>query len=118
MKKLLLLIAGGITFIIALAMVGPMIGMAFSALLVFLAMHFYVKSKSSFSKVMWVILGIIGILSAISNIPAIIGIVAIVILYVLYKKWKDEDVKVEFPTKSKSNDPFTNFEREWSNLTK
>jgi len=116
MKKLLLLIAGGVTLIIALAMVGPMIGLAFSALLVFLAMHFYVKSNSTFSKVIWVILGIIGILSAISNIPAIIGIVAIVILFVLYKKWKNEDV--EFPTKSNSNDPFTNFEREWSNLTK
>lgn len=118
MKKLLLLIAGGITFIIALAMVGPIIGLAFSALLVFLAMHFYVKSKTTFSKVMWIILGIVGILSAISNIPAIIGIVAIVVLYVLYKKWKDEDVKLSIPTSSKTDDPFTNFEREWSNITK
>ncbi|KGR79629.1 lmo0954 family membrane protein [Ureibacillus manganicus] len=118
MKKLLLLIAGGITFIIAIAMVGPIIGLAFSALLIFLAMHFYVKSKTTFSKVMWIILGIIGVLSAISNIPAVIGIVAIVVLYVLYKKWKDEDVKVDFPKTTKKDDPFTNFEREWSNLTK
>ncbi|HWL23893.1 MAG TPA: ABC transporter permease [Ureibacillus sp.] len=118
MKKLLLIIAGGVSLIVALTMVGPMIGLAFSALLIFLAMHFYVKSNTTFSKVMWIILGIIGVLSAISNIPAMIGLVAIVVLFVLYKKWKNEDVKIDFPSKSKTDDPFTNFEREWSNLTK
>ncbi len=120
MKKFLLLIAGGITFIIALCMLGPIIGLAFSAVLIFLAMHFYVKSKTTFSKVIWILLGIIGVLSAISNIPALVGIVAIVILYVLYKKWKNEDVKIELPIKTvdKNDDPFMNFEREWSNLTK
>ncbi|PKC52017.1 hypothetical protein RhiirA1_482450 [Rhizophagus irregularis] len=117
MKKLLILIAGGVTFIIALCMLGPMIGLAFSGLLILAAIYFYTKSHTTFSKVIWIILGVIGASSAIANIPAIIGIVAVVILYVLYRKWKDEEMTVEHRS-SKSNDPFTNFEREWSNLTK
>nr|WP_106784550.1 ABC transporter permease [Lysinibacillus timonensis] len=117
MKKLLIILAGGVSLIIALSMVGPMIGLAFSAFIVFAAMHFYLKSNTTFSKVMWILLGIIGLFSAIANIPAIIGIVAIVILFVLYKKWKDEDVKFNFKS-SKNDDPFMNFEQEWTNLTK
>ena len=36
---------------------------------------------------------------------------------VIYKKWNGEDVKI--PTiEAKEEDPFTNFEKEWSNLTK
>ena len=46
-----------------------------------------------------------------------VGLAAIAIIYVIYKKWNNEDVKI--PTiEAKEEDPFTNFEREWSNLTK
>ncbi len=59
-----------------------------------------------------------GILSAVSNIPAMIGLAAIAIVYVIYKKWNGEDVKIPTIESKKEEDPFTNFEKEWSNLTK
>jgi lia operon protein LiaI len=46
-----------------------------------------------------------------------IGLAAIAVIYVIYKKWNNKDVKI--PTiEAKEEDPFTNFEKEWSNLTK
>ena len=115
MKKLLLLLIGVIAVIIALGTSGHLIAFAFSGLLIFLGMHYYVKSKSTFVKVMWVAVGIIGVFSAISNVPALIGLAAIVVIYVVYKKWNNEEVSFK---PSKDDDPFTNFENEWAKLTK
>ena len=117
MKKLLLLAGGIMAALIALALVGPIIGLLFSGILVALGMHFYIASHSTFSKIIWVTVGIIGVLSAISNIPAMIGLAAIAIIYVIYKKWNGEDVKISTMA-VKEDDPFTNFEKEWSNLIK
>lgn len=50
---------------------------------------------------------------AISNLPALIGLAAIAALYILYKWWKDEEVTI---TTTKKEDPFANFEKEWSKL--
>ncbi|MEG0448590.1 MAG: ABC transporter permease [Lysinibacillus sp.] len=117
MKKLILLAGGVIAAIIALTLVGPIIGLLFSGVLVAIGMHYYIASQSTISKVIWFTVGVVGILSAISNIPAMIGLAAIAIVYVIYKKWNGEDVKI--PTiETKQDDPFTNFEKEWSNLTK
>ncbi|RTQ89368.1 ABC transporter permease [Lysinibacillus telephonicus] len=117
MKKLLILLVGVIAAIVALCMTGPLIGLAFSALLIYLGMHYYVKAKSVFTKVLWVVIGLIGVFSAISNVPALVGLAALILLYVLYKKWNNEEVS--FSTlKVKENDPFTNFENEWAKLTK
>ena len=80
-------------------------------------MHFYIASQSTFTKIIWFTVGLIGVLSAVSNVPAMVGLAAIAILYVIYKKWNGESVKI--PTiEAKEEDPFTNFEKEWSNLTK
>ena len=114
MKKLLLIMGGVFALLVALSLVGPMIGLLFSGLLVFIGIHYYLKSDSVFWKVMWVIVGLFGLLSAISNIPAILGLVAIAVFYMIYKKWKDEDAST---FGFKSEDPFTNFEKEWKNLT-
>ncbi|QCR32059.1 ABC transporter permease [Lysinibacillus sp. SGAir0095] len=118
MKKLFLLVVGAIAAIVALSMLGPLVGFAFSALLIYLGMHYYVKSNSGFGKVFWVALGLIGILTAISNVPAIIGLAAIFTIYLLYKKWNNEEVSFRGAKVLKEDDPFTNFETEWAKLTK
>ena len=117
MKKFLLFTGGFIAALVALTLAGPIIALLLSGILVALGMHFYIASQSTFSKIIWFTVGMIGVLSAISNIPAMIGLAAIAIIYVIYKKWHGEDVK--FSTKeAKEDDPFSNFEKEWSNLTK
>jgi lia operon protein LiaI len=117
MRKFFLLIGGFIAGCVALALTGPLAALLFSGLFVALGMHFYTSSKSTFGKILWFTVGLIGVLSAVSNIPAMVGLAAIAIIYVIYKKWNNEDVKI--PTiEAKKEDPFTNFEKEWSNLTK
>lgn len=118
MKKFFFLVLGTIAVIVALSMLGPLVGFAFSALLIFLGMHYYVKTNSGFAKVFWVALGLIGILTAISNVPALVGLAAIFTIYVVYKKWNNEDVSFSRTTAFNENDPFTNFETEWAKLTK
>jgi lia operon protein LiaI len=115
MKKLLLLLAAVVLVFIILGTLGPLLGLTFALAFVFLGMHYYVKSNSVFSKVIWIFIGLIGLLMAVSNIPALVGLVAIVLLYALYKKWKNEDITL--PIKEE-DDPFTNFENEWSKITK
>jgi len=118
MKKFFFLVVGIIAGIVALSMLGPLVGLAFSALVVYLGMHYYVKSNSGFGKVFWVGVGLIGILSAISNVPALVGLAAIFIVYVLYKKWNNEEISFSKTKGMTENDPFTNFETEWAKLTK
>lgn len=57
------------------------------------------------------ILGVFLLLTAASNVPAIIGIAAAYILYVVYKKWNSSKSVVK-----ESDDPFQNFEKQWSEL--
>ena len=118
MKKLFFLVVGGIAAIVALSLLGPLVGFGFSALLVYLGMHYYLKAKSGFGKVFWVAVGLIGIFTAISNIPALVGLAAIFLIYVLYKKWNNEEVSIRKAKIIKEDDPFTNFEMEWAKLTK
>ncbi|MDI7741471.1 ABC transporter permease [Lysinibacillus fusiformis] len=118
MKKLFFLVVGVIAAIVALSMLGPLVGFAFSALLVYLGMHYYIKAKSGFGKVFWVIVGLMGVFSAISNIPALVGLAAIFLMFVLYKKWNNEEVSFSRSKVIKEDDPFTNFETEWAKLTK
>ena len=118
MKKFFILVVGITAAIIALSMIGPLVGFAFSGLLVYLGIHYYVRSNSGFGKVFWVALGLIGIFSAISNIPALVGLAAIFTVYVLYKKWNNEEVAFGKSKIIKEDDPFTNFEMEWAKLSK
>jgi len=118
MKKLFFLVVGVIAAIVTLSMLGPLVGFAFSALLVYLGMHYYIKAKSGFGKVFWVIVGLMGVFSAISNIPALVGLAAIFLMFVLYKKWNNEEVSFSRSKVIKEDDPFTNFETEWAKLTK
>ena len=114
MNKLMLYVSITIAAIIALCAIGPMIGIAFSALLIYGGIHFYTIRTSTISKILSILLLVIGITSGLSNIPGLIGIAAVVVVYFLYKKLNDQDVAFT----KKSNDPFTNFEKEWANLNK
>lgn len=114
MKKLLLLLLAIVLVCVVLAALGPLMGLAFSLAFIFLGMHYYVKSRSVVSKVLWILIGLIGIMMAVSNIPALLGLVSIILLYVLYKQWKNEEVSIAM----NEEDPFTNFENEWSKIQK
>ena len=113
MKKFGLVVVGGIAAIILLANVAPLVGLLISLIIMYYAFKGYMKSSSTGSKVMWAIFGVIGLIAAVSNAPAVLGIVAAYILYVVYKKLTNVEVK-----KDSNDDPFTNFENEWTELKK
>ncbi|WP_421383875.1 flagellar basal body rod protein [Bacillus salacetis] len=111
MKKFGLLILGGIAAIVLLANMGPMIGLAISLLILYYSFKQFVKTDSTFAKVIWAIIGLAALSASASNFPAVIGLAAIYLLYVVIKQWKQEK-----PEAAESDDPFTNFEKEWANL--
>lgn len=87
MKKLGLLIVGGIAAIILLANLGPLVGLAICSVILYFAFKEFVKADSTFTKILWIAIGLITLSALVSNVPAIIGIVAAYVLYVVYKKW-------------------------------
>jgi lia operon protein LiaI len=111
MKKLGLLLLGGIAAIIFLANLGPLVILGVSLLILYYVIKEFLKAESASSKIVWAVIGIIVLSISAHNIPAVIGIVAAYILFVVYKKWNKEKVSVH-----EERDPFTNFEREWAEL--
>lgn len=112
MKKFGLIIIGFIAAIVLLANIGPLIGLAISLGLLYLVLKQFLKAEATSSKITWAILGCIILAITVANLPAIIGIVAAYVLYVIYKNWNG---KKETKMESES-DPFTNFEKQWSEL--
>lgn len=104
---------GIIAGIIAISNLGPIIGLAFSGVIIYVGVHYYLKSVSTAAKIWWVFVAAVGALSAVSNVPAIIGVLAIGVVWYIYKNWNGESVSA--PT---NKDPFTNFERQWAKLNK
>ena len=115
MKKFGLLLLGGIAAIVLLHNLGPMIGMVISLAIFYFAFKGFIKTNSVWVKIGWGILGFIAIMSLAANVPALLGILAIYVLYVVYKKWNAPKVK---ETIIESDDPFVNFENQWSQLNK
>ena len=118
MKKFGLIILGSIAGIVALVNLGSLLGLAISALLVYAAMHYYLKGGSTFRKVLWVGVGIFGLLTAVANVPGFFGILAIIGLWVVVRKWKQQPVSISLNSNVSSSDPFTNFEKQWNELNK
>ncbi|MBU9710999.1 flagellar basal body rod protein [Evansella tamaricis] len=116
MKKFIWFLLALIALFIILANLGPMVMLGFSVFLLYLIFKQFIKTESTVAKVLWVILGLFILGVAVSNIYAVIGIAALYFLYFIYKKWQSEK-EVTF-NKPESNDPFSNFEREWANLNK
>ena len=112
MKKFGLLIIGGIAAIVLLANLAPMLALAISLVILYYAYKGFMKTDSKGMKIFWVIAGIIALCASASNLPAVIGAAAAYILYVVYKKWNNK----ESINEHHDNDPFTNFEREWTKL--
>ncbi|WP_277584578.1 ABC transporter permease [Psychrobacillus antarcticus] len=117
MKKFGLLTLGIIAGIVALANLGSLLALGVSAAIVFAGVHFYLKSDSTFLKIFWVTLGIIGLISAVVNVPGFFGILAILAVWYVVKKWNNEKVSLSSSI-IKSDDPFVNFEKQWSELSK
>ncbi|MGG0655694.1 ABC transporter permease [Rummeliibacillus pycnus] len=118
MKKFGLFIIGGIAAITILSSLGALVGLAISAAILFAGIHFYLKSNSTFSKVVWALVAIAGLLTSTANIPGFIGLAAIAILWFIVRKWNgSEDYSNSFFA-PKKDDPFTNFENQWKELTK
>ncbi|MBM7662987.1 lia operon protein LiaI [Bacillus mesophilus] len=116
MKKFLLFTAGVIALVIVIANLGPMVLLGVSVWLLYLLVKQFLKTESTIKKIGWVMIGLILLSIAISNIYAVIGIAAAYVLYLIYKEWKVK--KHEQIGKSIKDDPFTNFEKQWAELTK
>lgn len=114
MRKFGLFIVGGIAAIVLLAQLGPMVGLVISLAILYYAFRKFIKADSTGSKILWGAIGILALGASASNVPAILGIAAAYILYVVFKNWKKEK-KVSV---TESNDPFTNFEKQWAELNK
>lgn len=113
MKKIGLLLAGGIAATVLLSNIGPMVGLAINLVILYYAFKGFIKAESTFKKIIWAIVGLIALSIVASNVPAILGIAAAYILYIVYKKWNDKQESVK-----EDEDPFTSFEKEWSQLKK
>lgn len=118
MKKFGLIVVGVIAGIVALVNLGPLLGLALSALLVFAGMHFYLKGGSKLSKISWIAVGIIGLLTAVANVPGFFGILAIAGLWYVIRAWKQQPITFSAPMTATSSDPFINFEKQWNELNK
>lgn len=114
MKNFGLLLLGGIAILVLLGTLGPMIGLAISAVILYYSAREFMKAESTGKKILWAVIGLIALSATLSNVPALIGIVAIVVLYMVYKKWNE----AKETTVNEVDDPFVNFEREWSELKK
>ena len=113
MKKFGLLLIGGIASLVLLTNLGPLVGLVVSLAILYYVFKQLLKTDSFWLKIGLGILGLVLLTAAASNVPAIIGIAAAYILYLVYKKWNEsKNIVVE------ENDPFQNFEKQWSQLNK
>lgn len=115
MKKFGLLLAGGIAALVLFANIGPLFGLALGLAALYFILKQFLKTDSTFKKIAWGLFGLLVLMATASNVPAIIAIVAGYILYLVYKKWNEEQRE---STSYKSDDPFVNFEKQWSELKK
>jgi lia operon protein LiaI len=113
MKKFGLLVAGGIAAIVLLSTIGPMLGFAVSLFILYFIFKQFLKAETKKRKIGLGILGVIVLLASLHNIPAIIGVLAAYVLYLVYKKWNENKVE---KVKTKEEDPFVNFEKQWNDI--
>jgi lia operon protein LiaI len=113
MKKFGLLLIGGIAAIVLLHNLAPMVGLVISLAILYFVVKQFLKTDSILMKIGWGTIGFFALMASASNIPAILGIAALYVLYLVFKKWnKTKNVIKE------ENDPFVNFEKQWSELNK
>ncbi|MEK4970872.1 flagellar basal body rod protein [Niallia circulans] len=115
MKKFGLFLIGAAASIILLSQIGPILGLVISAVILYFAFKQYTKATSTSGKLGWGIAGVIMLIITASNLPAIIGLAAAYVLYLVYKKWNNKQTII---TNKTADDPFANFEKQWSELNK
>lgn len=116
MKNIGLLIAGGIAAFVLISNLGSLVGMAISLFILYFVFKRFLKAHKLFAKICWGLIGLVVLMATASNAPAILAIAAAYILYLIYKNWnKGKSVVVDDFEKS---DPFTNFEKQWSQINK
>ncbi|MFE8698350.1 flagellar basal body rod protein [Cytobacillus sp. FJAT-53684] len=113
MKKFGLLLIGGISAMILLSTIGPMIGFLVSLVLLYFIFKQFLKTDSTGGKIGLGIVGFFILMASIHNAPAIIGVVAAYVLYLVYKKWNENKRVIV-----KETDPFVNFEKQWNDINK
>lgn len=113
MKKFGLLLIGGISAMILLSTIGPMIGFLVSIALLYFIFKQFLKTDSTGGKIGLGIVGFFILMASIHNAPAIIGVVAAYVLYLVYKKWNENKHVIV-----KETDPFVNFEKQWNDINK
>lgn len=113
MKKFGLLLIGGISAMILLSTIGPMIGFLVSIALLYFIFKQFLKTDSTGGKIGLGIVGFFILMASIHNAPAIIGVVAAYVLYLVYKKWNENKQVIV-----KETDPFVNFEKQWNDINK
>ena|SRR5699024_9184971 len=115
MKKFLLFSVALLALLVFLLNLGPLIILGVSVWLLYVIFKQFMKSNSTSEKVLWVIAGLVVLSIGLANVFSIIGVIAAIVLYMLYKKWKKTDDD-PFIQNDVSDDPFTNFEREWAEI--
>ncbi|MDQ0271504.1 lmo0954 family membrane protein [Cytobacillus purgationiresistens] len=115
MKKFGLILAGGIAAVVLLANLGSIVGLVISVAVLYLVFKQFIKSNSGWEKAAWGIVGVVLLSISIANIPAVIGIAAAYVLYLVYKHWNETKSTI---VEKKQQDPFANFEKQWSDITK
>lgn len=74
MKKLGLLIAGGIAAMVLISNLGPIVGLAVSAAILYFVFKQFLKAESTMAKIGYGIIGFIALMATASNFPAILGL--------------------------------------------
>lgn len=112
MKKFGYLLLGGVAVIVLLSNLAPMIALALTLVILYYSYRGFVKTTSTFNKVLLAVIGVIALFASASNLPAVLGFVALYVLYIVFKNWN----KASKVKEKEDADPFTNFEKEWKNL--
>ncbi|WP_099159957.1 flagellar basal body rod protein [Virgibacillus ndiopensis] len=113
MKKFMLFVGGLVALLILLGSLGPMVLLGVSVWLLYVIFKQFIKSDSTIGKIGWIIAGLFVLGIALSNVYAVIGLAAAYVLYMIFRNWKKESSPEQEVT---TDDPFTNFEKQWQEL--
>ncbi|KYD16682.1 hypothetical protein B4135_2594 [Caldibacillus debilis] len=116
MGEAIFLILALILGITVLFNLGPIIVLAITLSLAYVAFRQYKKAGTTGKKMLWLILCGVFLIASVTNAPAVVGLAAAAILYLLYKNRKEK--KDSAGINGNGDDPFVHFEKEWRELSR